>query len=96
MQKDANKLYEPRVNAYKAIKMHLDNVEMASTNWLYNKSVNALESIPGDMDVDIRDSAGRDTVISLKKHGLNEASSRHLKTQFSKVQSPTAASKMIK
>ena len=75
--------------------MHLDNVEMASTNWLYNKSVNALESIPGDIEEDVRnESGGRDTVTSIKKHGLNQASSRHLKTQFSKMQSPP--SKMIK
>lgn len=94
--KEVAKLYEPRVNAYKAIKMHLDNVEMASQNWLYNRSVNALENISGEEVGEHLDASARDTVMSLQKQMLNEVSSRNLKTNFSKAQSPTTASKVIK
>lgn len=38
MKKDPSELYAPRISAYKAIKLHLDNVEQASTAWLHNRS----------------------------------------------------------
>ena len=47
MNKNNDTLYEPRVQAYQAIKMHLDNVEQASSQWLHNKSLNAMENIMG-------------------------------------------------
>ena len=44
-ESDPKKLYEPRVNAYETIKMHLDNVEEASSAWLHNRSLNAFEKL---------------------------------------------------
>ena len=53
VMKNTDKLYEPRVQAYQAIKMHLDNVEQASATWLHNRSVNAIENLSGpDGDID--------------------------------------------
>lgn len=46
--RDPEKLYEPRVQAYEAIKMHMDNVEQASAAWLHNRSVNAIENLQGE------------------------------------------------
>ena len=50
VMKNTDKLYEPRVQAYQAIKMHLDNVEQASATWLHNRSVNAMEHLSGTLD----------------------------------------------
>lgn len=50
VMKSPEKLYEPRVQAYQAIKMHLDNVEQASATWLHNRSVNAIENLSGILE----------------------------------------------
>jgi hypothetical protein len=47
VMKNTDKLYEPRVQAYQAIKLHLDNVEQASATWLHNRSLNAFENLSG-------------------------------------------------
>ena len=86
IMKDQNKLYEPRVNAYKAIKMHLDNVEMASTTWLHNRSVNAMENLSGIGEENEQQSE-HDVITALKKQNLNQVSSRNLKTNMSKLNS---------
>lgn len=68
--KDPAKLYEPRVQAYEAIKMHMDNVEQASAAWLHNRSVNAMENIHG---LDGPDYDNSDIQATLKKP-LNQKS----------------------
>lgn len=50
MKKDPTELYAPRINAFRAIKLHLDNVEQASSTWIQNRSSAFQEASGGTID----------------------------------------------
>jgi hypothetical protein len=80
MVKDPEKLYEPRVQAFEAIKMHLDNVEQASATWLHNRSVNAIENLSGAHEMPDYENE----IHTALRKPLNQVSSRNLKTNLSR------------
>jgi len=70
MKKDPADLYAPRISAYRAIKLHLDNVEQASSAWLHNRS-NAFQQLSGISEERDRPLADPEVLAYLQQKTLN-------------------------
>lgn len=72
VQRDPSELFEPRFKAYNAIKQHMNNIEMASTSWLNERSIMALENLRKDERPEVQEQVDHEVKALLDAQNKNK------------------------